>query len=91
MNSTVFSLALLVSILQFSGCDIFPTPKEKLPPITHEDKNTFGCLVNGKVWLPNGNDGTSNLDLSYDSSFIGGRLTFPHIATMEIIIKTGRT
>ena len=23
-----------------------------LPPITQEGKNTFGCLVNGKVWVP---------------------------------------
>lgn len=24
----------------------------KLPPATQEGKNTFGCKVNGKVWLP---------------------------------------
>jgi hypothetical protein len=23
-----------------------------LPPITHEGKNTFGCKVNGEVWVP---------------------------------------
>lgn len=38
------------------GCDKEnPKPKtelEKLPPITQEGKNTFGCLVNGKAWLP---------------------------------------
>ena len=27
------------------------TPQQ-LPPITTEGKNTFGCLVNGQVWLP---------------------------------------
>ncbi|MCW3074373.1 MAG: hypothetical protein JWP69_1442 [Flaviaesturariibacter sp.] len=27
---------------------------DKLPPITQNGANTFGCLVNGKVWLPKG-------------------------------------
>ena len=63
---------MLASILQFSGCGLLPTPKEELPPITQEGKNTFGCLVNGKLWLPKGYNGTSNLDASYDPSFMGG-------------------
>ncbi len=28
------------------------TKPQQLPPITTEGKNTFGCLVNGEVWLP---------------------------------------
>ncbi|MBL7817797.1 MAG: hypothetical protein JNL70_22505 [Saprospiraceae bacterium] len=29
------------------------TPKlEELPPITQTGEGTFGCLVNGKVWIP---------------------------------------
>ena len=27
-------------------------PEPSLPPITQEGKNTFGCLINGKVWIP---------------------------------------
>ena len=72
MKSIIFSILLLASILQFSGCGLLPTPKEELPPITQEGKNTFGCLVNGKVWLPKGYDGTSNLDLSNDPGFNSG-------------------
>ena len=30
------------------------TEPTELPPITQEGKNTFGCKVNGKVWIPNG-------------------------------------
>jgi hypothetical protein len=30
------------------------TELEKLPPITQTGANTFGCLVNGVAWLPNG-------------------------------------
>jgi hypothetical protein len=29
-----------------------PPPQQQLPPITTEGKNTFGCLVNGEIWLP---------------------------------------
>lgn len=29
-------------------------PFDQLPPATQTGANTFGCLVNGKVWIPNG-------------------------------------
>ena len=28
-----------------------PHDPNTLPPLTHEGKNTFGCLVNGEVWV----------------------------------------
>lgn len=28
------------------------TPTASLPPITEEGKNTFGCKINGQVWVP---------------------------------------
>src|SRR5687768_16795308 len=34
--------------------------KEKLPKLTHEGKNTFGCKVNGKNWVPRGGGGLLN-------------------------------
>ncbi len=43
---------------------------EQLPPITTEGANTFGCLVNGEVWLPAGGDspfvGLFELDVDYN-------------------------
>lgn len=56
------------------SCDLFESvsKKEELPPITQEGKDTFGCLVNGELWLPKGNNGTPNLNLSYDPSFNKG-------------------
>jgi hypothetical protein len=64
----------LVALL---GCNVFSKstePVEQLPPATQEGKNTFGCLVNGVVWLPKGNNGSSKLDLSYDPNFLFGTL-----------------
>ncbi len=35
--------------------------KEKLPKPTQEGKNTFGCKVNGKNWVPSGGGGFSGI------------------------------
>ena len=45
---------------------------EKLPAATQEGKNTCGFLVNGKVWLPRGDNGYPNLSCSYDETYMGG-------------------
>ena len=37
------------------------TPEDQLPPITTTGANTFGCLVNGNVWLPYGSLGVPSL------------------------------
>jgi hypothetical protein len=49
-----------------NSCTLFlseDTPRV-LPPATMEGKNTFGCLVNGKVWVPNRD---VHADMSIDS------------------------
>jgi hypothetical protein len=46
-------LLLLLPFLGLGGlnsCSILGTPEPQLPAETQEGKNTFGCLVNGKVW-----------------------------------------
>jgi hypothetical protein len=47
---------LLIALTCCEGCkkdDPKPlTELEKLPPATQSGKNTFGCLVNGKAWVP---------------------------------------
>jgi len=51
-----------------------PTPVALLPPITQTGANTFGCVVNGQVFRPQGNDGTANYSVVYDPTFEGGNL-----------------
>jgi len=52
-KQSVYLIVALFSFILFSigGCE-----KEKeepqLPPITQTGKGTFGCLVNGEIWLP---------------------------------------
>jgi hypothetical protein len=59
----------------FKKKDATPTdPIAQLPPITQEGKNTFGCLVNGKPWMPEGKRNTfsNNYTMDVDPGFRGG-------------------
>ncbi|UOQ73226.1 DUF6252 family protein [Hymenobacter cellulosilyticus] len=51
-----------------------PLPESQLPPATQTGANTFGCLVNGQVYLPSGNAGISNYTVIYEPDFLGGSL-----------------
>lgn len=42
-----------------------PDPEPRLPPITQTGENTFGCLVDGELWLPKGNIQNPALTASY--------------------------
>jgi hypothetical protein len=73
----------------YSGCSLLsPSPKETLPPATQTGANTFGCYVNGKLWLPKGYNGTSNLSPGYDPNF-NGKIIFD-IATYRIVSDNSR-
>ena len=50
-----------------------PSELSKLPPATQIGANTFGCLVNGKAYIPKGYDGTgrSNPKILLDMGFSG--------------------
>lgn len=46
--------------------------EEKLPPATQTGAGTFGCLLNGKVWLPAGLLLETKIARNYDPGFKGG-------------------
>lgn len=50
------SLLLLVVALCLAACK---KDNYSLPPETQTGANTFGCLIDGKVWIPKGSDGYS--------------------------------
>jgi hypothetical protein len=45
------SVVSLAGLALLNGCDHNNVPQ--LPPITTEGKDTFGCLIDGKLFLPN--------------------------------------
>ena len=67
---------LLVALLGLSQCQkkSDPSPEEQLPPATQTGANTFGCLVNGQAWTPQGYNGSSNYSVVYDPNYANGTL-----------------
>jgi hypothetical protein len=61
-----------IALLLFTNCKKDNTNSNGLPAVTQEGKNTLGFLLNGQTWIPQGNNGTGNLDLYYDATFQGG-------------------
>lgn len=75
-NKYFFSLLLCVFVLFTSSkCKKDKSdPVSQLPPATQTGANTFGCLVNGKAWVPKGWDGNKpNFFVIADPNY-GGNL-----------------
>jgi len=61
----------LLSLAFVVACCKEKTPTPGLPPLTNEGKNTFGCLVNGEIWIAKTDfsvGGAVSLIGSYDES-----------------------
>ena len=77
---TTFLIVLLATTLLAASCKKDKpqdnrTELEKLPAITQIGANTFGCLVDGKAWLPNGSkpqNGGPNIVIDVDPTFQTG-------------------
>ncbi|GAA0188655.1 hypothetical protein GCM10009122_47660 [Fulvivirga kasyanovii] len=61
----LFLFFLVVLVICLSACQ----EDDELPPVTSEGKNTFGCLVNGKLWLPKGSFNVPGTSADYASNF----------------------
>jgi len=61
-----FSLSIIL-LLSLGACskddDIPKSPIDQLPPATQTGENTFGCLLDGKAFLPG--NGINPLDCVY--------------------------
>lgn len=52
LKPSLLFLALCAMLLTSMKCKKDYIEKNELPPITHEGKDTFGCYVNGEIFLP---------------------------------------
>jgi len=63
-------LFFLIIAVVFSACT--KDKIEALPPITQEGANTFGCVINGKIYLPKGfEQNKPNFQMIVDPTFNG--------------------
>ncbi|WP_162550060.1 hypothetical protein [Hymenobacter nivis] len=68
-------LFLLLPLALLLGCKKDTAAlANQLPPATQTGAGTFGCLVNGQPWAPNGNSGVPNFVATYDPTYLGGSL-----------------
>ena len=77
MKPIIYILLLAITIGFSQCCKEKPTSSNDnnipgLPPATQSGANTFGCLVNGVAWVPQGFGGTNNLSIDYDPGFNNG-------------------
>jgi hypothetical protein len=76
------TLAFFSTLLLLLACKReAPQPIDQLPPATQEGANTFGCLVDGEVWLP---ESDSWLDVPWTASYSNGLSYLIFSATDEI-------
>ena len=81
-------LLLIVSCLFINAkCRKDNMDSNGLPPATQEGKNTLGFLLNGQVWTPQGNNGTANLSIDFDSGINNGIF---NISAYRIITSPNR-
>ena len=45
-------------------------PEPSLPPETQEGKNTFGCMLNGRVWIATPQEGRLYIDIDSDGMYL---------------------
>ena len=69
MKYTIFYLALLVGIAIHTSCKKDPI----LPSATQSGANTFGCKVNGEIWIPDGRGGINGVK-AIDNVFLDNAL-----------------
>ncbi|OIQ18608.1 MAG: hypothetical protein BM557_06695 [Flavobacterium sp. MedPE-SWcel] len=66
MKNIFFTLLILLSLTACNNDDNnngSTNPVDQLPPATQTGENTFGCLLDGEVFIPRG--GTNPLDCTY--------------------------
>jgi len=89
----IFISLLLCSLFLSNSCRKQKN-EEQLPPATQTGANTFGCLVDGKVWIPTGGGAGSGVNPTRGGLFqdTAGKLNI-HIAAnsyndyIEIYLK----
>lgn len=68
-----FWLGIFAFACIFASCKKEKTDEEQLPPITQTGANTFGCLINGKLFIPQGfEQNKPNFSLTVDPTFQNG-------------------
>lgn len=61
-KSPLFAIAIIILLLNACSSDDVVDPESQLPPITTTGENTFGAIVDGKLFRPRDGTGTWSSD-----------------------------
>ena len=65
------SILILATIFTFHSCNLFNMDNDPtLPDITQEGKGTFGCMIDGELFIPKGPDPTGGFRGNPHAKFI---------------------
>lgn len=67
---TIILLGLLFTACCKKDSPFTPTAPPTLPPETQTGANTFGCMINGQLWLPKGGGFIPNFSKEYTNNKI---------------------
>ena len=62
MKTNLFRLSCYILLLAFTSCSSCKKEVDALPPETQTGANTFGCLIDGKAYIPQKNSGFGAVD-----------------------------
>ena len=92
----VWLVLFIASMLTIVQCKKSKTIDDQLPPETQTGANTFGCLINGKVFIPKGTNGTGtpNPKVSFELGLNGlplfyivvNRLNVNRVSEGEVLV-----
>ena len=65
MRNTIIFLVIATLATSYRSCKKSSTTEDQLPPETTTGAMTFGCKVNGKVFVPKDGNGRPGLYVQY--------------------------
>ena len=76
-NTLAWLIIISLTITQCKKGDLHGTAIDQLPPATQNGAKTFGCLVNGNVFLPKGSTGIGqpNYRVMVDPTYSDGQFS----------------
>lgn len=93
MKTTIYFLCFLFIFTATACCDKTPkplpvAPVEQLPPYTETGANTFGCLIDGEVFVPKKNPFSLGTALQCQYQYVNSKYIFS-LSGADFVTDTG--
>ena len=90
ISPTCLRICLYVMLVFFASCKSCRKEVNALPDATQTGANTFGCVINGQAWVPNGVGGFSGIG-PINGGYIDASQTVPKNSVFLRFYQNNRT